>query len=76
MLLNSISVLTQIYVFPDYNASQTWEQNAVNDLMKHGFITNDDYAKIGRKFKVTEKGKFYVEYIEKIKCPVQYWAIP
>jgi len=75
--LNSISVLIQIRVFPNYEFKEQWEENAVKDLLKRGFIENVKSVKssVSEIFKVTEKGKCFVDYIAEIPEPVNTWAI-
>lgn len=72
MNLNAIAVLIQIRVFPDYEPKEKWEENAVNDLRKHGYIKENKLL----KHDITEKGACIVDHISEIPDPVQSWKIP
>lgn len=77
MTLNQITVLAQLYVFPDYHHSekQQWENNAINDLIKNDFIIKKAKT-LNDRYEVTDKGKCFIEHIQNIPQPVRSWKMP
>ena len=76
MTLNQIIVLAQLYIFPDYHHSekQQWEFNAISDLLKSNFIEKSDSLR--REYKITDKGKCFIECIQNLPQPVRSWKMP